>query len=362
MSRSRRPQLATVGFQGFGNLGDEALLAGIERLLDGTDAQVSTVFSGPCPETIDVFPEARRVVTLRHLPTLTALRRLRNIDLLILAGGGLFNDHWRTVVPRYAAWVLAARLTGARVAWVGVGVGPLQSAWSRWLTRLAAHASQVVLVRDRKSAALLGSETVAVVPDPSLFNDRPPARETGTELGLIVRPPTRRHASRSMALVRALAEVGVSARARGLDPVVLTMAGAADRPFATSVAREMARRGLPGVRCEALGPSVAGALERLTRLRAIVTVRLHGMLLGALAGVPSVPIAYDDKVRALASELELGDLTVDIGDVSGPALVRALDRLLDGDRRDALRERIETLRGRSAQIASRLLEAADRTR
>jgi polysaccharide pyruvyl transferase WcaK-like protein len=352
MTDLRKPRLAMVGFQGFGNIGDEALLTGIERVLDGVDARVETIFSGPSATTISAFPDARRMVTFRHLPTPGALRRLRRTDLLVLSGGGLFNDHWLTVVPRYAAWVLAARVSGARVAWLGVGIGPLRSAWSRWLTRRAADLSQLVLVRDAPSARLLG-HFATVIPDPSLFNDRPSAIATASEIGLIVRAPAPHDKELNQPLVAALAEAAHHSYQRGLTPVVLTMAGVADDRFAARVLAEIERRsGVRGIRHERLGPNVADCLQRLARLRLIITVRLHGMLLGALAGVPSVSIIYDPKVRSQAAALGLDDLVVELDRVSGVALWSKAQRLLTDDRRAAVLQRVELLRARGPEVAS----------
>ena len=122
MSRPRRA--AIVGFAGFGNLGDEAIAAGIDALLGTSSLEVTTVFGGPRLAESPAFPRAVRLASWRLLPTLPALRRLRGIDVLLVGGGGLLNDHWPAVVPRYVSWMIAGRLAGARVAWVGVGVGP----------------------------------------------------------------------------------------------------------------------------------------------------------------------------------------------------------------------------------------------
>jgi polysaccharide pyruvyl transferase WcaK-like protein len=352
-SRTSPARLATVGFQGFGNLGDEALLTGIEQLLAGSPTRVTTVFSGPRPNTVHAFPRAERVVTWRHLPTVRALRRLRRTDLLVLAGGGLYNDHWPAVVPRYAAWVLAARLAGARVAWIGVGVGPLRSAWSRALTHLAARLSQSVLVRDEESRDLLVGVDTEVMPDPSLFNHPPHIAGRRDKLGFVVRAPTRRHADRASSLIEALGEAADRGRAHGLAPVILTMGGPADAPFASAVEDDMTRRG-HAVVVEALGPGVNDALERLTSFRALVAVRLHGMLLGALAGVPSAAVAYDDKVHNAARELGLADATVDITAVSGPLLTVALDAALREERAAQVADRVTQLRARQDEVVGRL--------
>ncbi|MGH2381038.1 MAG: polysaccharide pyruvyl transferase family protein [Candidatus Limnocylindria bacterium] len=349
-------RIATVGFQGFENIGDEAILTGIEAALGSTDARVTTVFSGPRPEGIAAFPAARRVVAWRHLPALSAVRILRRTDLLILAGGGIFNDHWTAVIPRYLAWVLAARLAGARVALVGVGVGPIRRRWLRWLARLAARASTLVLVRDPVSAGLLGSlDGVRVIPDPSLFNPPPASVAARTELGLIVRAPTRADAARRNELLDALATAAATAHGRGVQPLIFTMAGEADRAFADAVAHAMEREGLGDVRREGLGPTPAAALQRLASLSGLITVRLHGLLLGVLAGVPTIPIAYDDKVRVAADRLGLRDLVVPLAGVSAADLLDRLDSVAADERQAAVRACLQALRSERDDLAAAVM-------
>ena len=355
MSRNgdrRRPlRIATVGFQGFGNIGDEAILTGIEAALASSPVEVTTVFSGPRPDSIEAFPAARRIVAWRHLPGREAVRSLRRVDLLLLAGGGIFNDHWTAVVPRYAAWVFAARIAGARVAWVGVGVGPIRRRWLRWLTRLAARASTLVLVRDQASAGLLAARGTRVIADPSLFNAPPHPIPRTAELALIVRAPARIDAERGTELVDAIVATARSAEAGGLHPVIFTMAGEADRPFARQVGAALERAGIRGVASEALGPTPSAALARLASVEAIVTVRLHGLLLGALADVPAVAIAYDDKVRAGADRLGMGQLAVALAGLSGDNLNERLAAARTDASRAVVRERVATLRAERDDLA-----------
>lgn len=356
-----RLRIATVGFQGFDNIGDEAILTGIEAVLAGTRARVTTVFSGPRPEGIAAFPAARRVVTRRHLPGLSALRILRRTDLLILAGGGIFNDHWTAVIPRYLAWVLAARLAGARVAWVGVGVGPIRRRGLRWLARLAARASTLVLVRDSASAGLLGSPPgVRIIPDPSLFNSPPASAPQRGELGVIVRAPMSTDSLHSNELIKAITTAAVAADARGSRTVILTMAGETDRTFADATIGALERAGLHDVGRGALGPTPTAALEHLAGMSGLITVRLHGLLLGALAGVPTVPIAYDDKVHAAADRLDIGDIVVPLAGVLDADLIERLEIAGTDERRAALRARVAALRSERDDVAAALMAIGSR--
>jgi polysaccharide pyruvyl transferase WcaK-like protein len=350
---ARRPRIATVGFQGFGNVGDEAILSGIEELLGDESGRVVIVFAGPAVDSVSAFPAARRVVTWRHLPTLAALRALRRVDRLVLAGGGLFNDHWATVIPRYLAWTVAARLAGASVAWASVGVGPIRRPWLRWMLRRGARLVEMITVRDDGSARILGrSVRSSVVPDPSLFNPAPLERDRDG-IGLIVRSPTASQAEEEPRLLGAFVDVIGHLTADGRRVHVLSMGGGADTQLLAKLENALAGHDRASV--DRLGPSPLDALERIAALEGVLTLRLHGLLLSALAGVPAVPIAYDAKVDAAAERLGLGDLVVPIAEATPDRLLAALGVAGEDGRRRAVAEAVARLRADRSALRAAIL-------
>jgi polysaccharide pyruvyl transferase WcaK-like protein len=352
----RRPRRAAIiGYLGFGNLGDELILSGIERLLGPTPIQVTTLFGGPELGQTAAFPGARRRSPWRLLPTPGAIRDLRRVDLLVVGGGGLFNDHWPLLIPRYLAWIVAARLVGARVAWIGIGVGPVRHRAWRWLAWLAARLSETVLVRDRASADLLGgtSRRVEVIPDPVLFLQPPSPARPQRALGLIVREPVHGREPDIARMVELLTTFAAAGRSSGLRPRLLMMAPTADRAFAERVADRLARDGnRPPI--ETLGPSAAQAWRQLGMLQAAVSVRLHGVLLSAIAGVPCVPIAYDDKVVAAAERLGLGDVVIDPDRALADAVARSLAAVQEPARVRLVADRVSALRDQAHDVRNLL--------
>ncbi len=375
-----RPSVAVVGFQGFGNVGDEAILAGIERLL-GDDAAVTTVFSGGRDDVV-AFASADRVTTARHLPTLTAWRRLRAADAMLVSGGGLMNDLWLTVIPRYASWCIVARLAGCRVVWVGAGVGPIRRRAFRAIAGLAFRSSRLLTVRDAASERWIrrcwSAARVRQIPDPAFFQAMPAGLSTRRGgLAIIARgpaPATARSASpaadgaadpsddpgvdaRAERLTDALADVAFEALDRGERVALLSLHPSEDREFVTRLTTAIAARGavLP---VEWMPPDPATTMERLASFDAIVTVRLHGLILGALVGTPSVTIGYDAKVSEVAAQLGLTDVHVPLDTVSGEALVAALDRLrADTDRHTAMSAAVDAARARRPEVRAILLGA-----
>jgi polysaccharide pyruvyl transferase WcaK-like protein len=309
-----------LGYQGFGNVGDEAILTGLEAALDGSRIDVTDVICG-ASAPVAGFPNAERLPSRRLLPSVSAVKRLRASKLLILSGGGLIHDHWAIVIPRYLAWTLLARSLGVPVVWAAIGVGPIERASFRRLAGLIVDSTTSLTVRDKRSqewiAKVRPGRVVDVAADPAFFNAVPPRPASRRGLALIGRLPTPRDAAQGDRVVATLAEL---AREHDADPrAIITMAGELDEPFLARL-----REGIgPGVKppIHRLGPDPKRALELISTFDAVISVRLHGLIFCALTGVPCVPIAYDEKVRSAAERLGLGDLVVDLADVS-PALLR----------------------------------------
>jgi len=309
-----------LGYQGFGNVGDEAILTGLEAALDGSHIDVTDVICGDSAPVAG-FPKAERLPSRRLLPSVAAVQRLRASKLLILSGGGLIHDHWAIVIPRYLAWTLLARSLGVPVVWAAIGVGPIERASFRRLAGLIVDNTTSLTVRDKRSKEWIEKvrpeRVVEVAVDPAFFNAVPPRPATRRGLALIGRLPTPRDAAHGDNVVATLAEF---AREHDQDPrAIITMAGELDEPFLTRLQADIGSGSQPPV--HRLGPDPRKALELISTFDAVISVRLHGLIFCALTGVPCVPIAYDEKVRSAAERLGLGDLAVDLADVS-PALLR----------------------------------------
>ena len=179
-------RIAIVGYYGFGNLGDEMILASLVRAV--TSAHPSsqiTVLSGS--------PESTRrmhgVDAVAWNDPGAIIETVAEADGVVLGGGGLFHDYWGVdpeAILNPAHWGIAyyagvAGLAGALqvpLELFAVGVGPLLTEGGRRLTRECVRIASGASVRDEDSAvtlAALGFEGVEIAPDPAWAFD-PPAR------------------------------------------------------------------------------------------------------------------------------------------------------------------------------------------
>lgn len=271
------------GYYGFGNLGDEALLAG---MLTGFRTQGVTVLSQRPAAT-----RALHGVGAAH--RLLGLSALLDHDALISGGGGLLQDKTSARSLRYYLGVITlAKRLGKRVVVYGQSVGPLSPDGERAVA--GALRGVPVAVRDRASQRLLEHLDISssLVADAALLLPKPAApteaAPTGTAPVLLI--PRGGYPEITAALAR-LAET--------LHSEGVALAGLALHPGedAASLAE------LPPTVERLEVPTPQAALALIAGSRHLVSARLHGLILAARAGRPFSGIAYDPKVTAFLEEV-----------------------------------------------------------
>ncbi len=354
--------VAALGYYGFGNLGDEAVLAGIRAALK-TEAKFDNarflVLSNDPDRTTGFHPGT---VAANRWKWREAAAALTGTDLFILGGGSLLQDV--TSVKSVVWYVLMAQIARAksrRVLWWGQGIGPLKSRVSRVLTRFIASQADAITVRDEKSAALLKGigvrGSIEVVADPAFALDPEPWREIHGGSGQIIRAEDYGlggdhllMAIRSWKTNDFLRQIGYpgfvkSGDARGqLDKQMAVAAGAgcvADfRMFPMEDASLLAMG--PVWHWEVGYASIRQIVYVFATARMVVAMRLHALIFAARCAVPFVALSYDPKVDALARASGQEDVLLDVNDTSltREKLLETITRVRDTDaaRRATLRE------------------------
>jgi polysaccharide pyruvyl transferase CsaB len=285
------------GYYGEHNIGDDALL---EVLLAQLPAGCTPVVTAYDPAAL----EARGIATVQRRSLPRVLKALRSCSALVLGGGSLLQDS--TSFPSllyYAALITAARLEGKPVLLWAQGLGPLRRRRSRALVRALLPMVQGASWRDRGSAQLAARLGCAglVAGDPVWAL---PAGQWHGRGGPIV------------VCFRSTAQLQGQQWRPYLD-ALSQLADQANREVIwLPLHREQDTGLLAHLRSQALLPAALAArsrevtAERPSEVIAmaadaglVVAMRLHGLILAAIAGAPCAALSYDPKVAAAADQL-----------------------------------------------------------
>jgi polysaccharide pyruvyl transferase CsaB len=286
------------GYYGEHNLGDDALL---EVLLDQLpEGCVPLVTARDQDEVTERFGVA--CVDRTRLGRVIAA--LADCDALVLGGGSLLQDATSfTSLLYYVALILLARMQGKPAILWGQGLGPLRRRRSRLIARAALHQVTAISWRDPASAAVASSWGVqgVVGSDPVWALPQGVWRGHGGPIVVCWRPLPRLGETEWRSLLTALADLAAAKDRQVLwlpfhhqqDPGLLQQLEASGWLPPVLAARSH----------EEWAETPRQAMELFERAGLVVAMRLHGLILAALAGAPCAALSYDPKVAAAASAL-----------------------------------------------------------
>lgn len=375
-----------VGYYGFENAGDEAILRAIVTDLRALrpDLSVTAVSGNPARTN-----EIHGIAAISWHDSVAIFDAVSEADLTIVGGGGIFHDYWgfdpdlfltdrQSGIAFYTAPAVLAALLGKPLMLYAVGVGPLLSGHAKRFTRVACEAACAITVRDADSRRWLESigvrgERITVTADP-VFTLSPEDRGGG--LDALLPPGTDAR--------KPLVAVSVRDWDAGVDSSFW------EREFAAGLDRFLASEGgtvvfvpfgrLPGKRenDQAVSERVQSLMRRRDNTAVIsrdlrpdellkffgscdltVGMRLHSVMFSALNHVPFVAVSYDPKVISFVERIGATDV-IDIGSLEADVLARAMSHALAGtaEFRATLPEKLGTLAGLARQNAEIALGAA----
>ncbi|MBX9466075.1 MAG: polysaccharide pyruvyl transferase family protein [Aquamicrobium sp.] len=198
-------KIVLFGQFGCGNTGNDGSLKAMADLLRDARPNAEIVCACPNPAVVEADLGIPAIATSRPAMTgrigafvdrmlfrlpgrvvrlMDPIRQLRKADLMLVPGTGFLDDFqevprgWPLMILR---WSLAARLVGARLAFVGIGAGPIRHPMSRFFMTMAARLCHFRSYRDTPSRDFMaelgiGRGTDQVCPDVAFALTPPPDR------------------------------------------------------------------------------------------------------------------------------------------------------------------------------------------
>lgn len=361
---SRRGVLI-CGAYGLGNAGDDAILEAIIRQMRALDPEMPiSVLTRRTKETAARYG-AHAIYTFNVFGFLNEMRKTR---LYINGGGSLIQD----VTSRRSLWyylfnIWAAKKLGNSVMMYGCGVGPVGRKWGRRLTkRVLSGSVDVITLREPFSRdELLGlgvaGPEIVLASDPALSIAPAAEDEVRRELEKIGIDPDGRYICFAlrrwpgfMKKARCFTDAANYAYEKhGLTPVFLSINHLND-----GEAADLAAAGLQ-IPCHIIRRPMPPELTIgiMKKMSAVVSMRLHGLIFAAGAGVPLVGISYDQKVTAFLEYIGQ-ELFTELDDVDSEKLRGLIDgALASSGEMSALEQsarRLAETEGRNIEHARRL--------
>lgn len=346
-------RLLLSGYYGFGNAGDEAVLAGLVQGFQdapGAETRELTALSGRPAET----RSAHGIGAADRYKPSVLLRQIARTDLFLSGGGSLLQDVTSAhSLFYYLGVVRMAQLLGKKTVFLAQGIGPLNRSRSRRLTRAVANRLDFITVRDPASAALLrqigvSRPPIEVTADPALLLTPDTGERKPNTFGVALR------LWNGQDTVAAHLADACAAPLAGRRAVVFPMQPENDRPVAEQFVRNWHQEKKTPENRATLCQTEKGLpslLSNIASCEIMIGMRLHALILAAGAGVPSVALAYDPKVTAFMESSGQGDAVYDLSQ-SDPDRLSALLSQVWAERKDraeALQARLPALRGQAAR-------------
>jgi len=366
--RRERDGVVICGAYGRGNAGDDAILEAILGEMRSIDPDMPVTVISKNPRATRLSYRVRAVSRVDLPSWLGAMRRAK---LYINGGGSLIQD----VTSRRSLWfylmnIRAAKWAGCKVQMYGCGIGPVTRENHRKLAAKTLNRNvDVITLREPDSLAELRSmgvdkPEIRLTADPALTLS--PAVEEKTDSVLLRAgiPPRGRYLCFALRPWTGFPEkapvFGAAARYAweryGLTPVFTAVEKGQDPAAARLAAQNLG--GTPHYFLDDAG-AAGTIIGALSRMEAVVSMRLHALIFAAGQGIPLAGVVYDPKVSSFLRYIGQENFT-DLEDLTLENLQAMVDRAAAqaGDKAaqaEAVRKLRELERG-NVDIARRLLE------
>lgn len=299
-------KLFLAGYFGAGNLGDDAILQGFARGLDGLDFQFRALAQSP-----ERMMRHLGIVGVPKADFNAVKMAISECDALVFPGGSVFQDVTSVrSVAYYSSLVKEAKKQQKKVLMLGQGIGPLNRFFGKRMAATAFGSVDVLTVRDPGSVSTLKSLGVGIIPkvtgDCAFLLPKPPMDESSgsfgvagmTTVGLSVRPWGK---DRNKTVISAFGELVKLLSQNNYVPVLMPMDQEEDVAVIDAIAKMHGGK-VPDLR----GLNTPTQfMQRVGRMEAVIAMRLHAGILASCMGVPPMMVSYDPKVTAFANGIGL---------------------------------------------------------
>lgn len=308
-----------AGYYGYANSGDDSLLDAICRDLikENPENEVTILTKQP-----NVEIGHKNVSGVYRFNLIKVWKTIRKSHILVMGGGSLLQDKTSSrSLWYYLSLIGASSLLKKRCYLYANGIGPIYGKFNRWLTRRIVNQVDVITLREVNSMKNLENLRISqpymeVTADPVFTLEFDQNKKISQDLlpdEFDINQPftviVARQWDKEQHFVKALAEVGDRLVVeKGFQVLFVPLKYPDDLKVEAKIQGKMAERSfILDQRCD-----VDTLINILGSAHIILSMRLHGIIYGAMKEIPVIGLSYDVKVdyytRALGMPL-IEDIT-----------------------------------------------------
>ncbi len=310
-----------IGFYGFGNIGDDALLQSTTAMLLnlGVEPYFATFGSKSWKEKLD-FPGIAVEIPIKAKGLLGStqellmlLKHITNVDFLVVGGGALIHDNTLINPLLFSALSIINRLMNKRGVILGIGASPMKRKTSaiffktlKFFDGIAARSSgEAKVIADFYPKVLIASDLVFNMP----FREGKRAKPEEPTLAINISSHFTKeeyYRSPSWETLEYRAVKILKALKGFLDDFQIKILPSVqeDWDFAKLLYRRLSEMaGKRGRVTLSLPETPREYLQELASASAVLSMRYHGILFSFLLKLPVFPLIYDFKTSSLLKDL-----------------------------------------------------------
>lgn len=350
-------RIVICGNYGAKNLGDEAILEGILKLVRNKHKEAEIVVLSACPsqthkihgvKSAYLLPTGVRslIKAILGLQLIKTLYNIAHCDAFILGGGGLFTDEKPFAIFLWGIHAKCAYLFRKPVHMYGQSIGPLSSKWAQKTVRKLFSKATSITLRDKESEHLLHAigvqKKAQISADPAFLlnvpvNDCIKAQKYAI---LSIRPwictPKILYKNLAQYIDWLYSEHGIKAV---LMPFQVGKDD--DRKELNKIFEHVEKRGAAEVL--SWEGDMGHILQKFRNAEFVIGMRLHSLIFSCVANTPFVGIIYSPKVRNFLHFAKMENYGIELMNVSLDELKKMTIKITD--QKTALKSHFQDLVG-----------------
>ncbi|PKM49137.1 MAG: polysaccharide pyruvyl transferase CsaB [Firmicutes bacterium HGW-Firmicutes-7] len=327
-------KILITGYYGYSNSGDDAILSSICKDIKQLDSHEITILSNNPEETISEYD----VNAIYRFKFNLVRAQIKTSDIVLMGGGSLLQDKTSTRSLFYYLFIIwYAKLHKKKCMLYANGIGPINKAFNRRVTKWIVNKADVITLReslsnDELQALGINKPKIYITADP-VFNlpyVKVDVNEIFKNEGVDTTKPLAavlfRNWLSSDSYIHKTAELcDYITNQYDMHVVLIPMKYPTDIDISEEILKSMKNKAFILKQKH----DVSEMIEIIGATKVVLSMRLHSLLYAAIQNVPMIGFIYDPKVEYYIRELNM----YSAGDVSNFDLVNAKD-IIDEIMRD----------------------------